>query len=103
MKPFRGKLPPDFKFDRNDANVLIYLLSTDTSKADRSESLPRNGGVISVQVLNKVTNVARRKLGMPWLEINEFFTLVRSVCTTEPVNVLCKVSFYILRATQTKN
>lgn len=47
-----------------DTNVLIYLCSGDPGKADRAESLIGAGGTISVQVLNEVTNVARRSMGM---------------------------------------
>ncbi len=44
-----------------DSNVLIYLLSDDQAKASRAEELLGRGGTISVQVLNEITNVARRK------------------------------------------
>jgi len=70
-----------------DTNILLYLLSEDAEKADRAEAVLRAGGLISVQVLNEMTNVMRRKLSMPWTEINEFLTLVRSVCTIDPVTI----------------
>jgi predicted nucleic acid-binding protein len=47
-----------------DSNVVLYLLSGDAAKADRAEALLEAGGVISVQVLNEVTSVCRRKLKM---------------------------------------
>ena len=34
-----------------DTNVLLYLLSEDSHKADRAEAIIAMGGVISVQVL----------------------------------------------------
>lgn len=68
-----------------DTNVLLYLLSADSEKADRAEAVARTGGRISVQVLNEMTNVARRKLSMPWNEIAELVALIRSVCPTEPL------------------
>ncbi|MEE8398614.1 MAG: PIN domain-containing protein [Desulfobacterales bacterium] len=37
-----------------DTNVLLYLLSSDTDKADRAEAILQTGGVISVQVLNEM-------------------------------------------------
>jgi len=45
-----------------DSNILVYLLSADTEKADCAERLLRAGPmpVISVQVLNEVTHVCRR-------------------------------------------
>jgi len=70
-----------------DTNVLIYLLSADAEKADRAESIVREGGLISVQVMNEITNVARRKLAMPWKEISEFLFLIRSVCPVVPLTI----------------
>jgi predicted nucleic acid-binding protein len=40
-----------------------------------------------VQVLNELVNVARRKLALPWEEINEFLELVRSLCSIEPLTL----------------
>jgi len=47
-----------------DTSVLLYLLSGDTAKADRSRPYYRPG-VVSVQVLNEFAVVALRKLKMP--------------------------------------
>ena len=70
-----------------DTNVLVYLLSADAERADRAEAIVLDGGTISVQVLNEVTNVANRKLAMPWHEINEVLFLIRSVCLVEPLTI----------------
>ena len=70
-----------------DTNVLLYLLSTDADKADRAEAILQTGGLISVQVLNEMANVALRKLAMPWEEINELLSLIRAVCHVEPLTV----------------
>ena len=70
-----------------DSNVLLYLLSTDAKKADAAEEVLRAGGIISVQVLNEITNVTLKKLGMPWPDINQFLALLRSLCTVEPLTV----------------
>jgi len=70
-----------------DTNILLYLLSADTAKADRAETIVQTGGIISVQVLNEMANVARRKLAMPWKEINELLELIRSMCPTEPLTI----------------
>jgi len=51
-----------------DTNVLICLASTDAAKANQAETIVRKGGVISVQALNEVTNVARRKMRLSWTE-----------------------------------
>jgi len=45
-----------------DTNTLIYLMSDDVAKAQRAHDLVANGGVISVQVLNELANVGRRKI-----------------------------------------
>ena len=70
-----------------DTNVLLYLLSSDTDKADRAETILQAGGLISVQVLNEMASVARRKLTMPWKEISEVLDLIRSICHVEPLTV----------------
>lgn len=70
-----------------DTNILLYLLSADTNKADRAETIVRTGGLISVQVLNEMANVALRKLAMSWIEINEFLALIRSLCPAMPLTI----------------
>ncbi|MGQ7937917.1 PIN domain-containing protein [Paraburkholderia sp. D1E] len=70
-----------------DSNVLLYLLSADAAKAERAEATIRAGGRISVQVLNEIANVARRKLGMSWPDINEVLTLIRSLCPADPLTI----------------
>ena len=68
-----------------DTNVLLYLLSADSAKADRAESLLADGGTVSVQVLNEFASVALRKLDMPVAELREILEPVRRVCQVEPV------------------
>lgn len=70
-----------------DTNVLFYLLSADHDKADRAEMIVQAGGLISVQVLNEMASVARRKLSMSWEEINEVLALIRSVCPVAPLTI----------------
>ena len=70
-----------------DTNILLYLLSAETDKADRAETIIQAGSLISVQVLNELTNVARRKLAMPWVEINEVLSLIRSICPVMPLTI----------------
>jgi len=54
-----------------DTNVVLYLISGDSIKADRAEELIGAGGVISVQVLNEFASVASRKNSMRPAEIRE--------------------------------
>jgi predicted nucleic acid-binding protein len=70
-----------------DTNVLLYLLSEDTEKADRAEALVSQGGAISVQVLNEAASVMRRKLKMSWRETREFLALVRGLLDVAPVTL----------------
>ncbi|MEX0806029.1 MAG: PIN domain-containing protein [Candidatus Binatia bacterium] len=70
-----------------DTNVLLYLLSEDEAKADRVEELLKDGGVISVQVLNEFAAVASRKLGLSWREIKNILGPIRAICEIEPVAV----------------
>lgn len=68
-----------------DSNVVLYLLSSDPGKADQAQALLRRRPWISVQVLNEVTHVCRRKLHMGWEEIDEFLLLIRWFCKVTPL------------------
>ena len=70
-----------------DSNVLLYVASRDPAKADRAEKLIGEGGMISVQVLNEITNVARRKMGMSWMETHAFLALLRSLLPVQPLTI----------------
>src|SRR5207342_216037 len=74
-----GQMPGSFF----DSNVLLYLASGDRAKADRAEDLVRAGGVISVQVLSEVANVARRKMRLSWAETREFLAMIRSLLAVQ--------------------
>ena len=70
-----------------DTNILIYLASDDAAKADRAEAIVREGGAISVQVLNEVANVARRKMKLTWQETRGLLSALRELLTVHPVTV----------------
>ena len=70
-----------------DTNVLVYLLSADDAKADAATRLLRANAVVSVQVLNELAIVARRKCGLDWSELNEFVTGIRRVSRVIPLTV----------------
>lgn len=70
-----------------DSNVVLYLLSEDSAKADSAEALLKTNPVISVQVLNEVTAVCRRKLTMSWQDIGNFLELVRGFCDVVPLTL----------------
>jgi predicted nucleic acid-binding protein len=69
-----------------DTNILIYLASGDPAKADRAEAIVRQGGAISVQVLNEVTNVARRKMHLSWTETHQFLSMIRTLLTVHALS-----------------
>ena len=88
-----------------DSNIILYLLSADAAKADKAEAIVAGGGVISVQVLNEVTSVCRRKLKMPWDDIETVLAAVKSACKVVPLTITthetaveiaqrCGISFY---------
>ena len=70
-----------------DSNVVLYLFSSDTVKADRAESLLQSGGLISVQVLNEVASVCLRKLKMTWKDIDAVLETLKSTCEVLPVTL----------------
>lgn len=70
-----------------DSNIIFYLLSADVVKADKAEAIVAGGGVISVQVLNEVTSVCRRKLKMPWGDIESVLAAVKSACNVIPLTI----------------
>lgn len=68
-----------------DSNVLLYLLSGDSVKADKAEELLVQGGHISVQVLNEFASIATRKLKMSHAEAREVLAPIRAVCRVNPL------------------
>jgi predicted nucleic acid-binding protein len=70
-----------------DTNVLIYLATDDAAKASRAEAIVHDGGAISVQVLNEIANVARRKMKLSWQETRDFLSSLRQLLTVHPLTV----------------
>jgi predicted nucleic acid-binding protein len=70
-----------------DTNVLLYVASSDVVKADRAEEIIAGGGTISVQVLNELTNVARRKMRMSWPETHALLSLLRGLLSVRPLTI----------------
>jgi predicted nucleic acid-binding protein len=73
-----------------DANVLLYLASRDERKIVKVQSILAQGGTISVQILNEIANVSRRKMRMGWDEtiafVEQFRLLLKVVPLTEPIH-----------------
>jgi predicted nucleic acid-binding protein len=70
-----------------DTNVLVYIAGNDQAKADRAEAALARGGAISVQVLNELANVARRKIRMSWADTHAFLEAIRGLLTVHPLSV----------------
>src|SRR5579863_4458076 len=70
-----------------DTNVLVYIASGDTAKADRAEAAVAAGGAISVQVLNELANVARRKMGLSFADTHVFLDTVRGLLAVRPLTL----------------
>lgn len=60
---------------------LGYTLAAELQPPLASDANLSAGGVVSVQVLNELASVARRKLGMPWNQVTEALGAIRSLCS----------------------
>ena len=58
-----------------DTNILVYAF-LDIAKREPALNLIASGGLISVQVLNEFTNVARRKRRREWSEIEAAISVI---------------------------
>ena len=63
-----------------DTNVLLYTIGQHDARTPTAEALLGNGGLISVQVLNELASVARRKLRMSWPEVTDALGAIRILC-----------------------
>ena len=70
-----------------DSNVLLYIASNDAMKAERAEKLLSDSGATSVQVLNEIANVSRRKMRMTWPDTHSFLSMLRSLLSVHAITV----------------
>ncbi len=70
-----------------DTNILMYVAADDPQRASTSRKLLAAGGIMSVQVLNEFTSVARRKLSFSWDEVREFLGTVCSNNEVVPITL----------------
>lgn len=70
-----------------DTNVAAYLVSGDQTKADIAEAMLLQGVVVSIQVLNELANVARRKFRLDWRETADVIALVRQHARIVPLTL----------------
>ena len=70
-----------------DTNVLVYLISSDASKAARAEQVLAGRVTLSVQVLNELANVARRKAHMAWPVLVQVLADIRQFADVRPLTL----------------
>ena len=70
-----------------DTNILVYALLDDSPKQRAALDLLQSGCVISTQVLNEFTNVARKKAKLEWQEIQDLSNAIQSLAETVPLDV----------------
>ena len=69
-----------------DSNIVLYMTSAESWRADIAIKLVDDGLVISVQVLNEVANVMARKWKRPWSDTLDLLAGLRSQCRVVPVD-----------------
>jgi predicted nucleic acid-binding protein len=70
-----------------NTDVLLSVASRDPAKADQAERLIGAGGIISVQLMNEIANVARRKLGMSWTQTRAFLSTIRALLPVQTLAI----------------
>lgn len=81
----KSSLAPSWFFD---TNVLVSTVSADVARARRAEALLRDGGCVSVQVLNELVSVLRKKLRFDWLEVETVLAVVHAHCEVISLDLL---------------
>lgn len=72
--------PPHFL----DTKVLVYAFTPDSDKAGAAEALLMGEPMVSVQGLNELVNVLRRKRAFAWHEVEEVLDAVVRLCKVCP-------------------
>ena len=62
-----------------DTNILVYDLLDEGTKQQTALQLLQSGCVISIQVLNEFTQVARKKASLEWQEIADLSTAIQTL------------------------
>lgn len=70
-----------------DSNTLLWLASDNRPRIEHVEALTAAGGTISVQVLNEVVNVGRKKFRIRWEQIHLLIGQVRSLLDVVPLTL----------------
>jgi predicted nucleic acid-binding protein len=70
-----------------DSNLLVYLTSDEASKGPAVADLLRSGGTISIQVLNEVASVLRKKLRRSMPEVRFALVRIKAACDIAPTDL----------------
>lgn len=68
-----------------DTNVLVYAVVGDGAKRAKASTLWQDPATISVQVLNELTNVLRKKHLLAWPEIHDILSIVKDLFDVLPL------------------
>jgi predicted nucleic acid-binding protein len=70
-----------------DTNVIVYFSFDAGAKTARADELLRDGGIVSVQVLNEFARVATGKKNLSFIEVSNTLDAVRSTCKVVPLEL----------------
>ena len=70
-----------------DTNVVLYLFGDDDRKRSIADALLEAGGGASVQLLNEVAHVARRKMLWEWPKIETTLAKLETVLDIAPLTL----------------
>jgi predicted nucleic acid-binding protein len=70
-----------------DSNILLYLLIANDEKARTVRGLVAQGFTISVQVLNEIVSVMRRKYRLEWSEVRDNLEIVGELFAVVPMTI----------------
>jgi predicted nucleic acid-binding protein len=62
-----------------DTNILVYAVSNEGFRTDRSIEVLSEGGIISAQVLNEFTNATLKKMNRRWADVDQALKRVELV------------------------
>jgi predicted nucleic acid-binding protein len=92
-----------------DTNILVYALGPGNPHQARAEQLLAEGGLVSVQVLNELVSVMRRRFQTPWDDLRGMLAGIQVLCgmaepTTQAtheraLDVAQRLGFHIYDAT----
>lgn len=70
-----------------DSNTLLYLASDQQDRVERVRQLMEDSGIISVQVMNEMANVCRRKFKMDWSATTALISEAEALLLVVPVTI----------------